>query len=148
MGLSPDDYSIHLLRGPANSGVWTRPHLDVPEVAVGANDGYIVVKVPPTTGSEMMGLSLVFPGAYGPCQDSMTPAFTLKGGTVNYVGDLQFKREGSSLGFHNSIDEDKAREYLKARYHGFAERMETFPMKLMKVNSTLCNSKTITIYLP
>ena len=83
IGLRPN-YKIHLTRGLSENGVWARPRIDIPEINVTPEDGYIIVKALPTTGEQVLGVSLVFPGggAYGPCQGSESPTFQVKAGAV------------------------------------------------------------------
>jgi len=147
MGFSPN-YRIHLIRGPIEDDVWERPVVDVPEVNLFPSDGYLIVKLKPTAATERFGISLIFPERgrpYGPCQDSIAPAFGLKGGAVNYVGDLSYAFDGSSLRYEYSLDEGKARSFLKANYPGYVESLQVQPMKLMKVRSKICDQRSTTI---
>ena len=48
MGMQPAGYRIHLLRGKVEEGHWVRPTVDVPEVNIEAEAGFIMVKVAPT----------------------------------------------------------------------------------------------------
>ena len=129
-----------------------RPIVDTPEVNITPDSGYIFVKVKPTTGEKRLGVSLVFPEGhiYGPCQDSIAPIFTLKPGTVSYVGDLRYFFNGKELSYDYIIDENKAKAFLRDNYPNFEAAMTTIPMEPMKVKSTLCDPKTITIpiYVP
>jgi len=147
MEFSPN-YRIHLIRGPIEDDVWERPVVDVPEVNLFPDNGYLIVKLKPTAASESFGISLIFPGKgrpYGPCQDSIAPTFGLKGGAVNYVGDLSYTFDGSSLHYEYSLDESKARNFLKANYPGYVESLQVRPIKLMKVRSKICDRRTTTI---
>jgi hypothetical protein len=146
MGLSPN-YRFHFIRGPVENNVWERPVVDVPEINLSPDSGYLVVKLKPTAATESFGISLVFPEKgrpYGPCQDSTAPTFGLKGGAVNYVGDLRYTFDGSSLRYEYSLDETKARTFLNANYPGYVDSLQVNPIKLMKVKSTICNQRTIT----
>jgi len=146
LGVTPA-YRIHLLRGKVKNNVWKRPNVDVPEINITPESGYIFVKVEPTTPEESLGVSLIFPGGqtYGPCQDSIAPIFTLNPGIINYVGDLHYSLSGSQLRYSYTVDEDKAREYLRKNYPGTELQVTTTPMVQMKVDSSLCSPKSITI---
>ena len=146
LGMSPN-YRIHLLRGQIADGTWVRPTLDVPEVnAFPDENGYIVVKLKPTTEAEKLGVSLVFPGGvpYGPCQGYQNPIFTLPPGTITYVGDLHYTFDGSTLHYSVSSDAKKARAYLASKYQSNGP-VEVRLMEVMKVRSGLCHQKTTTI---
>lgn len=151
LGVTPA-YRVHLLRGNVVNGVWERPTVDTPEVNIIAESGYIFVKVKPTTEAKRLGVSLVFPEGrmFGPCQDSIVPVFTLNPGTISYVGDLQYTYSGAQLRYDYTVDEDKARAFLRANYPNSEVAMTTIPMTPMKVKSTVCNPRTITIpiYMP
>lgn len=151
LGVTPA-YRIHLLRGRVENDVWARPTVDVPEVNITPESGYIFVKVRPTTPEERLGVSLIFPQGrgYGPCQDSIAPIFALKPGTISYVGDLHYSFSDKRLRYDYTIEEDKAREFLRTNYPGTETAMTTVPMVPMKVKSTFCDPRTITIpvYVP
>ncbi len=147
MGLSPN-YRFHLIRGPIKDNVWERPAVDVPEVNLFPDNGYLIVKLKPTAATESFSFSLIFPEKgrpYGPCQDSTAPTFDLKGGAVNYVGDLRYTFDGSSLRYEYSLDETKARTFLNTNYPGYVDSLQVKPIKLMKVKSTICDQRTITV---
>lgn len=146
LGVDPG-YRIHLLRGAVADNVWTRPSVDVPEVNLAPEAGYIFVKVKPTTAEKRLGVSLLFPEgkAFGPCQDSIAPVFTVKAGTITYVGDLQYQFNSGKLRYDYVVDEEKARSFLKTNYPGLGSMMTTIPMVPMKVNSNFCDPKTVTI---
>ena len=151
LGVTPA-YRVHLLRGDVANDVWERPTVDTPEVNITPESGYIFVKVKPTTDAKRLGVSLVFPEGrtFGPCQDSIAPIFTLKPGTISYVGDLQYTFSGGQLRYDYTVDEGKARAFLRANYPNSEVSMTTIPMTPMRVKSTLCDSRTITIpiYMP
>lgn len=151
LGVTPA-YRIHLLRGKVENNVWDRPTVDVPEINITPESGYIFVKVKPTTPEERLGVSLIFPDgqSYGPCQDSIAPIFMLKPGTISYVGNLHYSRSGSQLRYDYTVEEQKAVEFLRKNYPGTETAMTTTPMVPMKVNTTLCTPKSITIpiYIP
>lgn len=146
LGVAPG-YRIHLLRGTVTDDVWTRPAVDVPEVNLTPEAGYIFVKVKPTTPDKRLGVSLIFPEGkpYGPCQGSTAPVFTVKAGTITYVGDLRYQFAAGQLRYDYTVDEEKARSFLKASYPGLGSAMTTIPMVPMKVNSSFCDPKTVTI---
>jgi hypothetical protein len=151
LGVTPA-YRIHLLRGRVENDVWDRPTVDIPEINITPESGYIFVKVKATTPGERLGVSLIFREGrgYGPCQDSIAPIFTLKPGTVSYVGDLHYSFSDNRLRYDYTVEEDKAREFLRKNYPTIRTAMTTVPMVPMRVKSTLCDSKTITIpiYIP
>jgi hypothetical protein len=148
-GLLPN-YQIHLTRGNTENNIWNRPYMDVPEINVKPENGYIVVKARRTGESQALGVSLIFPGkgAYGPCQGADSPTFVVKPGVVNYVGDLNYIFDNAGLSFTHTLDEKKVRVYLDENYPKFTEKLVVQPMTIMKTNSTLCTPKTITIQLP
>jgi hypothetical protein len=152
LGVMPA-YRVHLLRGDVTNGVWERPTVDTPEINMAPESGYIFVKLEPTSENKRLGVSMIFPEprrAYGPCQDSIAPTFTLKPGTINYVGDLQYTYTGGKLRYDYTIDEGKAKAFVRANYPSLESVMTTVPMAPMKVKSTFCDPRTITIpvYLP
>ncbi len=148
-GLSPN-YRIHLTRGSTKNNIWNRPHLDVPEINLYPEKGYIVVKAKRTGESQALGVSLIFPEGktYGPCQGSDSPTFVVMPGVVNYVGDLNYTFDDSGLGFTHTLDEKKVRIFLDESYPKFTDKLVVQPMTIMKTNSTLCTPKTITIQMP
>src|SRR6266513_3170206 len=130
------------------SAVLVMPVVDVPEVNLFPNNGYLIVKLKPTAATESFSFSLIFPEKgrpYGPCQDSTAPTFDLKGGAVNYVGDLRYTFDGSSLRYEYSLDETKARTFLNTNYPGYVDSLQVKPIKLMKVKSNICDQRTITV---
>jgi len=151
LGLNPR-YRIHMLRGPIEDGMWVRPKVDVPEINLFPENGYIVVKVKPTTPSEPLSLSLVFPGkgSFGPCQDANGPVFFAKAGAVNYVGDLNYHFNGSELRFEHTLKEENVRKFLRASYPGYEERLVVHPVRHLKVKTSRCseNSVPIPVYIP
>lgn len=151
LGVTPA-YRIHLLRGDAVNGIWERPAVDIPEVNITPENGYIFVKLKPTTKARRLGVSLIFPEgqAFGPCRDSIAPTFILKAGAVTYVGDLHYEFLGGQLRYHYSVDEEKAKAFLRRYYPQSEGSMTTIPMTPMKVQSNICDPKTITIpiYVP
>lgn len=151
LGLTPR-YRIHLLRGSIENGMWVRPNIDVPEINLFPENGYVILKVRPTTPTEPLGLSLIFPGngIYGPCQDSSSPIFIAKAGAVNYVGELSYSFDGSKLKFEHTLEEEKVRQFLRVSYPGFEERLVIQPLRHMKVKTSRCDPRTTTIplYIP
>jgi hypothetical protein len=152
LGVTPA-YRVHLLRGDVANGVWERPTVDTPEVNMAPESGYIFVKIEPTSDSKRLGISMIVPEPrrlFGPCQDSIAPTFTLKPGTINYVGDLQYTYTGGQLQYDYSVEEGKAKAFLRGHYPSLEGFMSTVPMVPMKVKSTFCDPRTITIpiYLP
>jgi hypothetical protein len=151
VGVTPA-YRVHLLRGDVANDVWERPTIDTPEVNIVPESGYIFVKVKPTTEAKRLGVSLVFPEGrmFGPCQDSIAPIFMLKPGTINYVGDLKYTFSGGRLRYDYTVDEDKAKAFLRTNHPNSEASMTTVPMTPMRVKSTFCDSRTITIpiYVP
>jgi hypothetical protein len=151
LGLDPN-MRVHLLRGKSQYGFWNRPNIDVPEVNLFPEQGFVTVKVPATAADELLGVSLVFPGgrAYGPCDGDKTPVFALKGGAVTYVGNLSYSTSGGSLSFSDKVDESAARAFLGENHPALAAQMVTQPLKLMAVHSNLCSQGTayIPIYIP
>jgi hypothetical protein len=148
-GLSPD-YRIHLTRGSTANNIWNRPHLDVPEINLKPEKGYIVVRARRTAESQALGVSMIFPekGAFGPCQGADSPTFVVKPGVVNYVGDLNYIFDNVGLRFTHTLDEKKVRVFLDDNYPKFTEKLVIQPMTIMKTDSTLCTPKTITIQMP
>lgn len=146
LGFSPD-YRVHLFRGTFENNIWDRRGLNVPEVNIFPSNGYILVEVKPTTPEYPLGVGTIFIGytGYGPCQDSLTPVFDLKEGAVNYVGHLAYTMDGNQLHFTSSIREDEAKNYLKKYYPGLVDSFVLNPMKVVKVISTFCNKRTMTI---
>ena len=102
--------------------------------------GYIVVKVKPTTNTEKLGILRIFPGfhPYGPCQGYENPVFTLRSGTVTYVGDLSYYYDGSQLRFSISSNVEKARAYLTSKYSSVGP-FEFHPMELLTVMGGACH---------
>ena len=146
LGFSPD-YRIHLLRGSLENNVWTRPGIDVPEVNIFPTNGYVIVKVKPTTPTNALGIGAIYLDytGYGPCQDSISPVFELQGGSVNYVGHLSYAYKGKTLKYQSSIKNEEAKAYLEANYPSLARSLVYNPMRMLKVNSGFCNSTTITV---
>jgi hypothetical protein len=136
LGVTPR-IRIHLLRGAIEGDYWVMPNFDVPEVNLFPEDGYIVVRSKPTTTTERFGVSSVFPGggAYGPCRDSLGPTFVLRGGAVNYLGELRYSFDGAVVRHEHSVDEAKVRSFLNANYPGYSERLVIYPVTKMKVKS-------------
>jgi hypothetical protein len=153
LGMTPE-YRIHLLHGSIEGSVWVRPKLDVPEVNTFPENGYILVKVKPTTPTDRMSVSIVFPEkrgqGHGPCMNSIAPTFELEPGAITYVGHLEYLFDGQQLRYTSKIDEDAAKAFLKANYPGYAGAFHSRPMTQMKVNSHFCDPRTITIpiYIP
>lgn len=151
LGMRPN-YRVALLHGRIADGVWVRPTIDTPEVNTTPNDdGYIVVKVEPTTDTDKLGVSLILVGGrlYGPCAGYRNPIFTVPPGTITYVGDINYNFDGSRLRFSTSADVQKARAHIAAKYSASAP-FEFHPMQVLEVRSGLCNRKTvmIPIFLP
>jgi hypothetical protein len=151
MGLSPK-YRIHLIRGSLELDSWVRPKLDVPEINVFPDNGYLIIKAKPTATDQRMGIATIFPDGkvYGPCNNSIGPTFELKAGTVNYVGDLNYKFDGTNLTYSITVNEDAARKFVESNYPSVAGNFETHAMKTMRVKSNFCDPKTIIIpiYVP
>jgi hypothetical protein len=152
LGITPA-YKVVLLRGEVANNVWERPIVDTPEINMVPESGYIFVKVKPTIETNRLGVSMVIPESrrlFGPCQDSIAPIFTLKPGTINYVGDLQYTYSGGQLRYDYTVNEDRAKAFLRANYPNLEASMTSVPMTPMKVKSTFCNPGTLTvpIYLP
>lgn len=148
-GLSPN-YRIHLTRGSTENNTWNRPHMDVPEINVNPEKGYIVVKARRTGESQALGVSLIFPEGrtYGPCQGADSPTFVVMPGVVNYVGDLNYAFDNGELRFDYTVDEKKVRNFLDENYPKFTAKLVVQPMTIMKTNSNFCTPKTITIQMP
>ncbi|MDO8991173.1 MAG: hypothetical protein Q7U91_16230 [Sideroxyarcus sp.] len=148
-GLSPN-YRIHLTRGGTENNTWNRPHLDVPEINVNPEKGYIVVKARRTSGSQALGVSLIFPEGrtYGPCQGADSPTFVVMPGVVNYAGDLNYAFDDGGLRYALTLDENKVRTFLDENYPKFTDKLVVQPMTIMKTNSNFCAAKTITIQMP
>lgn len=148
-GLSPN-YRVHLTRGSTENNTWNRPGFDVPEINLYPENGYIVVKARRTGESQALGVSLIFPEErpYGPCQGGDSPTFVIMPGVVNYAGDLNYVFDDAGLRFTHSLDEKKARAFLGENYPKFTDKLVIRPMTIMKTNSNLCTSKTITIQMP
>ena len=137
------------MRGKIENNIWSRPTPDVPEVNIFSTDGYIIVKLDPTTPDRLLGVGTIFLGyaGFGPCQNSVTPVFELKKGAVNYVGHLTYHLSKQGLSFDSAIKNDEARDYLKKYYPSFVDYLVYTPMKVVKVNSNYCTPKTIPIYV-
>ena len=140
LGVNPQ-WRIHLLRGNVEDNLWLRPTFDTPEVNASPREGYILVKVKPTTPSQPLGVSLVFPEGkpHGPCQDGVVPTFSLSPGAVNYLGDLAYTFENQQLRYSYSIDTDAARAFLSAKYPSYVASLTTRPMIPLKVKGGGCN---------
>jgi hypothetical protein len=151
LGVRPN-YRIHLLRGKIVDHTWVRPIIDTPEVNIFPGvEGYVVVKVKPTTDAEKLGVSLIFPNGlpYGPCANYKNPVFTLRPGTVTYVGDIDYELVGDELRFTTSLDAKRARTYLASKYPTMGP-FEVHPMDVMNVDSGLCRQTrtTIPVFIP
>jgi len=153
LGVNPR-YRVHLVHGSVTDDVWRRPFNDVPEANLFPEDGYIVVKLKVQPAGERWAVPSVMPegiggGLYVPCNDSMVPTFTLHGGTVNYVGGIDYQLTGKRLTFSVSSDEKAAREFIASHYPRFAA-LHVSTLTPLKVKTTVCDPKVITvpIYLP
>jgi len=147
LGYSPN-YRIHFIHGSFENDIWTRPTIDIPDINIEPVGEYIIIDTEPTSPEKPLGISMIFPfnwTGFGPCQDSMSPIFNLKPGVVNYVGDLAYSFDGQKLQYKSSINNQKAKDFLKANYPDFVKSLEFNPMKMVKVNSGVCSPKTITV---
>jgi hypothetical protein len=148
MGMQPAGYRLHLLRGKVDEGHWVRPTVDVPEVNIEAEAGFIMVKVAPTLPGERMGVATVFPGsnqAYGPCNGTASPTFELKPGVVNYVGDLSYALANRKLSYAYSENGQQARKFLAERFPSLVPKLAVTGAQIMPVRTGFCNPTTITI---
>lgn len=139
LGLSPN-YIINLTRGKTENNTWDRSQIDVAELCLKPEKGYIVVLARRTDESQALGVSLILPekGMYGPCQGANSPTFIIKPGVVNYAGDLTYTLDDIGMSFTHTIDEKKVRAFLDENYPKFTEKLIVQPMTIMKTNSTLC----------
>lgn len=154
IGVNPR-YRVHLVRGAATDGVWNKPFNDVPEGNLFPEGGYIVVRLAIPKPGEKWSVPIVMPQGIGgpvylPCDGSIAPTFALKGGAVNYVGDISYTYSGDRLTFDISSNEEAARQFLASNYPQLLKTLYVSAMTPMKVKTTACDPKTITvpIYLP
>ncbi len=149
IGFNPR-YKVALLRGPVKDNIWTRPAVDFPEAYVYPEDGYILVKLKPTSNTEKVGISLITfeQGNFIPCNDSNNPVFELKSGTINYAGELNFNTLTNSYSL--SLNEKNARNLIASKYPGGEQAIEVRPAQIMQTKSQACDPirLVVPVYLP
>lgn len=121
-------------------------------------DGFLVIKLPPQTGSAALAVTQVIvddvgspPQVFKPCSGDKTFAIQAEAGKVTYVGDVVVDREagGQSIAYRLEFEEEEARAYLARRYPGLVAAFVRRDALVRRVHWFPCASNVpLLIFIP
>ena len=126
LGVSPR-YRVHIFDGERAGEKWNRNQV-MTTLNVYPENGYIVAKVSPRSGSLNYGIGGILPEGIGgklfiPCMGRKTITFDAPGGKVIYVGNITFVHSDATVRYEASSDFDAARAHLRSYYPALADRL-------------------------
>lgn len=144
----PKRYRVHIVSGTRAPGGWASDETPMSSAVVVntyPEDGYIVARVPATTGSRVYGLTAVMPDAAGfahfkACAGNMTPVFEAPAGKVVYVGAVGVSAAGRGVQVHKGVPVslDDVRLQLAGRFPTLAAAVQPEPMRMERLMKALC----------
>jgi hypothetical protein len=135
LGISPR-VKIQVFRGTTENGIWSASQLRSAEINITPDTHYIVVKVRATAPAEQMAITRLLPldgTVWVVCRNALSPLFTLKPGTVNYLGELAYTLAGGEAQYAYGADDTAAREFLKQNYPEYLPLLDMPPIRPAQV---------------
>jgi hypothetical protein len=153
LGISPR-FRVHIFDGEKTGDKWIRDVIIV-KLNVFPEDGYIVAKVPPKSGTQNYGIGGLLPEGLGlsprmfsPCQGQSTLTFDAPAGKVVYVGDIRFVDKGSSVMFESSYDMEAARAHMRKHFPLLADKLTPGIVESRVLANVQCGGSPIPIFIP
>lgn len=117
-------------------------------------DGFLVVKLPPQTGTAALAVTQVTvddigspPHYYKPCTGNVTFAIQADAGKVTYVGDIVTERDpgGGGISYRLEFQEEEARVYIARRFPGLAPAFVRRDALVRRIHWLPCPSNVPTV---
>lgn len=153
-------YRVHIIAGTKSGEEWlsdeTPLHSPV-VVNTFPEEGFIVARVPGTTGNKIYGLTGVLPDGIGigtpffkACAGNVTPVFTAQPGKVVYAGQLELTYAGGTAQVQEATPKslNEVKSALGLRFPAIAAALQAEPMRMERLARALCSRSTIPVILP
>jgi hypothetical protein len=152
LGLTPDNYRIHLIRGEINGDRFNPPKLGtgMADFLDSATDGYVIGKVEGGTSVGLVAISVAkgrddaYAIPFSACGARNALVFEAPKGRVIYVTDIDYQMRNSRVSVRYAQRFEAARMHLQKNFPALAPRLELQSFQLLQTDWA-CGSTTISI---
>ncbi len=142
LGINSDEIQVTILNGEIENEKFTKDILYVtPTLSAVAKNGYIMGKAPEgatlavtdfISHAENSGL---IGNIYKLCDNKLTMSFTVPGGKVIYLGDIEVKEQNHYLNFKYIQDYNSAKKYIKQYHPELINKLSPWKFKMLPITN-------------
>lgn len=155
LGISPSLYRISVFPGELVENKFKQNSFSPAAVHGIPENGFLIGKAAEGEVLAIMNIGalntkddVLFVPQFRPCEGARAMTFTVPGGKVIYVGNVEYQRDGSRLRPIYSQDLESATKYIDANYPNLRGKVELWKYELIPALGSCTQTVHVPIYLP